>query len=70
MPDLPEDVQDLITRMLAVSTDDRVTIEGIKSHPAFRIGLPDEYKLPKPLPVPPLDSPIDPSTLDRLPTTL
>lgn len=38
---------------------------GNKKDPAFRIGLPDDYKLPKPLQVLSLDRSIDPSTLDR-----
>ena len=64
MPDFPDYIQDLISRMLTVPTDERITMEGIKNHPAFRIGLPDNYIVPTPLPIPLLNEPIDPSTID------
>lgn len=64
MPDFPDPVQDLISRMLTVSVDDRIRIEGIKNHPAFRFNIPKDYTVPTPLPIPVMNEPMDPSTLD------
>jgi BR serine/threonine kinase len=52
MPDWPSDIQHLIGSMLTVDTAARITLEQIKQHPAFRIGISDPaYVLPVPLPV-------------------
>ena len=56
--DLDDSVQDLIRRLLTVEVTKRITIGQIKSHPAFRIGLPEGYTLPTPLPLPRLDDPM------------
>ena len=45
----------------------RITIEGIKEHPAFRMYTPDGYVFPKPLPIPFLSEPVDPESV--LPAT-
>lgn len=50
--------------MLVVDPKERITIKAIKSHPAFRIGLPPKYIVPTPLEIPPIHSPIDKSQID------
>jgi len=67
MPPLPYPIQDLISRMLTVSVADRITIDQIKAHEAFHLGLPDGYHLPKPLPLP---YHIDPIDLNKVDSTL
>lgn len=62
-PTLNPVIQDLISKMLVVDPSKRITIEGIKQHPAFRINLPPEYILPTPLPLPTIDESIDPSKI-------
>lgn len=64
MPNFPPEIQDLISRMLTVDVNQRINIEGIKEHPAFRIGLPESYILPCPLPIPFLPDPIDLTEVD------
>ncbi|OHT08412.1 putative CAMK family protein kinase [Tritrichomonas foetus] len=65
MPDqFPPEIQDLISRMLTVDPQQRITIPEIKEHPAFRMFLPQNYLLPTPFGIPFLPDPIDPSTID------
>ena len=64
MPDFPETIQNLISNMLTVPVDQRITLEQIKQHPAFRLYLPEDYVVPTPLPIPMMNEPIDPNTLD------
>ena len=56
--------------MLTVDPKNRFTIDQIKNHPLFRIGLPDDYILPFPLPlshIPPIDiKSFDVTILDTL----
>lgn len=59
-------IKDLIKGMINVDVDKRFTIEQIKSHPAFRFGLPSEYIIPKPIPIPDLQEPINSSRLPDL----
>jgi BR serine/threonine kinase len=54
------DVADLISRILQVDVDARLTIEGIKNHCAFRADLPDGYFVPSPIPIAVWTDPIDP----------
>ena len=68
MPDFPPDIKDLISRMLQVDPEKRITLSEIKAHPAFRGDLPPYYVFPSPLPMPVVLDPIDPATLD--PATL
>lgn len=63
MPELPDSIQDLISRMLTVSVEKRITIREIQNHPAFRIGLPDNYIIPKQLQIRHFRCSIDPSTV-------
>ncbi|KAH0787069.1 CAMK family protein kinase [Histomonas meleagridis] len=63
MPDLAPDLKDLLIKILTVNPKNRITIDGIKRHPAFRIGLPQEYIVPSPFAVPKLEKPIEMSTL-------
>ncbi|KAH0791400.1 CAMK family protein kinase [Histomonas meleagridis] len=58
-------VQDLISKILVVDPKLRLTIDQIKGHPAFRIGVPEGYVLPKPLPLPQLTNPIKPTEEDK-----
>ena len=64
MPDFPEGIRDLISRMLQVDWEQRITTEQLKQHPAFRMYLPPSYCCPTPLPIPILTEPIDPDTAD------
>lgn len=64
MPDVPVCIQDLLSRMLTVSVTERITMEEIKKHPAFRFGLPDGYVVPTPFRFSPFKDPIDPSNVD------
>jgi BR serine/threonine kinase len=60
MPDFPPDIQSLVSSMLTVDPQKRITIEHIKDHPAFRIGLHlPGYVCPTPLPLPSIAAPID-----------
>lgn len=52
MPNLPPDIQDLISKMLTVDPKYRITLSEIKKHPVFRYGLPREYECPIPQPIP------------------
>jgi BR serine/threonine kinase len=53
------DVADLITKMLQVRIDKRLTLAEVKEHPAFRVGLPDDYELPAPIALRPYQEPIE-----------
>lgn len=64
MPPFIPEIQDLISRMIVVDPLKRLTISQIKQHPAFRIGLPSNYIVPTPLPLPFLTEPIDTDALD------
>ena len=59
MPDLPDDIKDLIQRMLTVDPKKRITLAEIKKHPAFRIGLAPLYVCPTPQPIPDNLPPVD-----------
>ena len=63
MPNFPDEIKDLISRMLCVEADKRITIEQIKTHPAFRLLLPPDYVFPAPLPAPNIIESIDPALL-------
>lgn len=58
MPDFPNDVKDLVARLLTVEEDKRITIEQIKHHKAFHIGLPKYYTVPLPFPLPDINKPV------------
>jgi BR serine/threonine kinase len=65
MPDFPPVIQNLVSRMLTIDPEQRIRIEEIKQHEAFRIGLMfPGYSLPAPLPMPMIVDPIDPGMLD------
>ena len=64
MPNFHPQVQDLISHMLVVDPKSRFTIDDIKNHPAFSIGIPNGYILPSPIPLPHLIDPVDPNTLN------
>jgi serine/threonine protein kinase len=53
------DVAHLISRILQVDVQSRITIEGIKSHPAFLVDLPEGYFVPSPIPLVEWADPID-----------
>ena len=63
MPDLPEPIQELISRMLTVDPTQRIKIAEIKETRAFRMYSPEGYVFPKPLPVPFISNPVDPATV-------
>jgi hypothetical protein len=58
MPSFHPDIQDLISKMLIVDPTKRMTMAEIKSHRAFRHGLPAPYVLPTPIPVAALSEPL------------
>ena len=59
MPNVSNDFQDLLSKMLTKDPKQRITITQIKAHPAFNIGLPKMYIQPTPFPLPSLVDPID-----------
>ena len=63
MPNFPDEIKDLISRMLCVEADKRITIEQIKTHPAFKLLLPPDYVFPAPVPAPNIIESIDPAML-------
>ena len=65
MPDFHPDIKDLIQRMMTVDPAQRITMEEIKSHPAFRFCLPPAYIVPTPIPSPGFSNPIDPMTISE-----
>jgi len=65
MPPFPDEIQDLIRGMMTVEPSQRLTIEQIKSHPAFLYGLPCGYIIPSPIPFPDLSEPFNPASIDR-----
>ena len=65
MPAFAPDIQDIIRRMLTVDVTKRITIEEIKSHPAFRRSLEDYYVVPEPIPFAKFGTPIDPASLSQ-----
>lgn len=64
MPDLPGVLQDLISRILVVDINKRITLDQIKDHPAFRMFLPECYVIPRPLPIPVLSEPMETGSID------
>jgi BR serine/threonine kinase len=65
MPDLPPEIQSLISAMLTVDPTARITIEKIKAHPAFHLGIPSPiYALPSPVPPPLIVEPMEVSAID------
>ena len=63
MPPFQDDIKDLIYRMLTLDPAQRITLNQIKAHPCFRMGLPADYVLPSPLPTPSLYDPIPPESI-------
>ena len=66
MPDLPDEIKDLIQRMLTVDPAKRITLAEIKQHPAFRIGLAPLYVCPTPQPIPDELPPVDRKKLPEI----
>ena len=56
--------RDFIARLLVLEPSERLTIQAMKTHPFFRLGLPQDYSIPKPLPIPSMQGPIDPTTVE------
>jgi BR serine/threonine kinase len=63
MAPFDDNIQDLLYKILVVDPTMRISIDGIKRHPAFALGLPDGYILPAPLAPPQIQAAIDPSTI-------
>jgi serine/threonine protein kinase len=63
-PECPPEISGLIGRMLEVDPSARISIDAIVGHPAFRIGLPDGYEPPRPLPVRDLKKPFEVGDID------
>ena len=59
MPDFEAPIQDLISKMLTVDPNQRITITQIKQHPAFRMYVPEDYIFPTPIPLPYIPDPIN-----------
>lgn len=64
MPDFPEPIKNLISRLLTVDPDKRITLAQIKHHPAFKTSIPKNYVFPGALPLINI-GPVDISTLDE-----
>ena len=65
IPDhVPSLIQELIEGLLKVDPDERFTISQVKAHPAFHIFLPEEYKVPDPLPLGTTTRPIKVEEID------
>jgi serine/threonine protein kinase len=45
-PSFSGDIRDLVLKILTVNVKTRYSISQIKSHPAFRVGLPRDYEIP------------------------
>lgn len=60
----PDDIKDLIKKMLTVEPEKRITIAEIKEHKAFLNGYPKSYVLPSPIPIPDLEEPL---SIDDIP---
>lgn len=63
-PEFHPDLKDLIQRMITVDVTQRITLEQIKKHKAFLMGMPRFYALPTPISLSSLSAPIDPRTLN------
>jgi BR serine/threonine kinase len=63
-PDCPDDIQELIRRMLEVDPAKRIALREIKESAAFRRDLPPLYIVPTPLPPPHMREPVDATALD------
>ena len=62
--DFHPDAKDLISKMMTVDVNQRITIDGIKNHPAFLYGLPRVYVIPTPIPLLNLQEPMNISCLN------
>lgn len=58
VPNIHEDLKDLIAKMLIVDPNQRITISQIKEHPGFKMFLQDGYITPTPIPLPYLPEPL------------
>ena len=54
-----EMAKDFIGRLLVVDPQARLTIQQMKQHPYFNLGLPVDYVIPKPLPIPSFLNPVN-----------
>jgi BR serine/threonine kinase len=61
MPEsFPAPFQDVISRLLCPDPHARISIPELKAHPTFSGDFPIGYSLPAPIPLPVLDSPVEP----------
>ena len=65
MPDLPDPAKNLLSRLLTIDRDERITLERLKRHPAVRDGIPRHYTCPCPLPIPAMGNLVDPESIDK-----
>ena len=66
MPDsFSPEIKDLISKMINIDPNQRLSTEQIMQHPAFSINLPYGYIFPSPIPLPTLFDPVDPSQIDE-----
>lgn len=63
MPPTDPAVAELISSILVVDPSRRITIPMMKEYRFFKLGLPDEYIVPSPLPMSSFGSPVDLSTV-------
>lgn len=61
------DIKNLIAGMINVDVKKRLTLDQIKNHKAFRLGLPNDYLIPRPIPFPDLISPV---SFDFVPSSM
>lgn len=58
MPNVSDACKDLLSKMLNYDPLQRIAINMIKEHPAFRVGLNVNYVIPNPLPLNSISSPV------------
>ena len=62
-PTFSDVARDFVSKLLVLEPANRLSIQTMKTHPFFRLGLPADYVIPRPLPIPSMQTPIDPAMI-------